>query len=187
MTKKDLSWELAVKAVKTLVALFALFAAGYFVESLPYSGSLPFLSRKLPVGVFLNAVISLLAVGLFIRFGSEASPAADGIVSFMPGAGKLVRSLVKILALLFAYYAFQDAVFPFIEEYEWVYQSLFLGFTLFYVVRAVLQVYYSSEEISRFLLGALRQPAASGKKDGPQAGESGPAHSGTAAERTDAE
>ncbi len=156
MGKKELFWELAVKAVKTLVALFALFGAGYFVETLPYAGTLPFMSVKLPVGVFLNAVISLLAVALFVKFGGEASPAADGLLDFMPGAGKLARSVVKILALLFSYYAFQDAIFPFIADFEWVYQSLFLGFTLFFVVRAVLQVYYSSEEISRFLIAALR-------------------------------
>jgi len=156
MGKKELFWELAVKAVKTLVALFALFGAGYFVETLPYASALPFLSAKLPVGVFLNAVISLLAVALFVKFGAEASPAADGLLDFMPGAGKLARSVVKILALMFSYYAFQDAIFPFIAEFEWVYQSLFLGFTLFFVVRAVLQVYYSSEEISRFLIAALR-------------------------------
>ena len=169
MKKKELFWELAVKAVKTLVALFALFAAGYFLESLPYSAELPFLSRKLPIGVFLNAVISLTAVALFVRFGVEASPAADGIFDFMPGAGKLARSLVKIAALVFSYYAFQDAVFPFIADYEWIYQSLFLGFTLFFVVRSVLQIYYSSEEISRFLISVLRQAPAQEKKDSPPA------------------
>jgi hypothetical protein len=173
MVKKELFWELAVKAVKMLVALFALFAAGYFVESLPYAGSLPFLSGKLPVGVFLNAVISLLAVVLFVKFGAEASPSADGLLDFIPGAGKLARSVVKILALMFSYYAFQDAVFPFIADFEWVYQALFLGFTLFYVVRAVLQVYYSSEEISRFLIATLRAVKDTSKaappKDNPPA------------------
>lgn len=171
MAKKELFWELAVKAVKTLVALFALFAAGYFVETLPYARTLPFMSPKLPVGVFLNAVISLLAVALFVKFGAEASPAADGIFDFMPGAGKLARSIVKIMALVFSYYAFQEAIFPFIYDFEWVYQSLFLGFTLFFVVRAVLQVYYSSEEISRFLIDTLRsaRDLAPAKKENPPA------------------
>ena len=163
MGKKELLWELAAKAVKTLVALFTLFAMGYFVESLPYARSLPFLSYKLPVSVFLNAVVSLLAVVVFIRFGIEASPAADGIMDFMPDAGKFWRSVMKILALLFSYYAFQEAVFPFIEDYEWAYQALFLGFTLFFLVRAGLQAYASSEAISRFLVGILRQPAAAAK------------------------
>lgn len=172
MGKKELLWELAVKAVKTLVALFTLFAMGIFVESLPYARSLPFLSARLPVSVFLNAVVSLLAVIVFVRFGAEASPAADGMLSFMPEAGRLGRSFVKILALLFSYYAFQEAIFPFIEGFEWVYQSIFLGFTLFFVVRAGLQIYGSSEEISRFLIGALRQgtqaaaaPAAKDKEE----------------------
>lgn len=156
MAKKELFWSLLIKAVKALVALFTLFAMGFFVESLPYARSLPFLSLKLPVSVMLNAVVSLLAVIVFVKFGAEASPAADGILDFMPGAGRLARSVIKILALLFAYYAFQDAVFPFIEGYEWAYQAIFLGFTLFFLIRAGLQVYESSEDISKFLVGALR-------------------------------
>ncbi len=156
MAKKELLWNLLIKAVKTLVALFTLVAIGTFVEYLPYAKALPFLSHKLPVGVFLNAVVSLLGLIVFVKFGAEASPAADGILEFVPGAGRLLRSIVKILALLFAYYAFQDAVFPFIEGYEWAYQTVFLGLTLFFLVRAGLQIYESSEEISKFLVSGLR-------------------------------
>ncbi len=156
MEKKELLWSLLIKTVKTLVGLFTLFAIGFFVEGLPYARSLPFISQKLPVGVFLNAVVSLLGVILFVKFGAEASPAADGILDFMPGAGSFVRSVIKILSLMFAYYAFQDAVFPFIEGFEWAYQAVFLGFTLFFLVRAGLQVYGASEEISKFLVGAFR-------------------------------
>lgn len=165
MGKKELFWDLATKAVKTLVALFTLFAMGYLVERLPFAKALPFISMKLPVSVFLNAVVSLLAVAVFIRFGVEASPAADGLMDFMPGAGKFARSVVKILALLFSYYAFQEAVFPFIENYEWAYQAVFLGFTLFYLVRAGLHLYAASENISKFLVGALRQPAGAAKPE----------------------
>ena len=154
--KKELLWSLLIKTVKMLVALFTLFAIGFFVESLPYVESLPFLSPKLPVGVLLNAVVSLLAALVFVKFGAEASPAAEGILDFMPDAGRLARSVIKILALLFAYYAFQDAVFPFIADYEWLYQSLFLGLTLFFLASAGLQAYHSSEEISKFLVDALR-------------------------------
>jgi hypothetical protein len=167
MGKKEIFWDLLIKTVKTLVALFTLFAIGFFVESLPYAGSLPFLSLKLPVSVFLNAVVSLLGIIVFVKFGEEVSPAADGMLDFVPGAGGLARSVIKILALLFAYYAFQSAVFPFIEDYEWTYQSLFLGFTLFFLVRAGLQVYHASEEISKFLVAALRpykSPAGPEKK-----------------------
>lgn len=156
MAKKELYWSLLKKTVKTLVALFTLFAIGYFIEGLPYARALPFISQKLPVGVFLNAVVSLLGIIVFVKFGSEISPATEGILDFMPGAGGLARSVIKILALLFAYYAFQDAVFPFAGGFEWAYQSVFLGFTLFYLVRVGLQVYNSSEAISAFLLNALR-------------------------------
>jgi hypothetical protein len=163
MGKKDLLWNLATKAVKTLVALFTLFTIGYFVERLPFAQSLPFISLKLPVSVFLNAVVSLLAVVVFVRFGVEASPCADGIMDFMPGAGKFTRSVVKILALLFSYFAFKPAVSPFISDYEWAYESLFLGFTLFYLARAGLHLYAASENISKFLVEALRQPIPSAK------------------------
>jgi hypothetical protein len=183
MSNKELLWELAAKSVKALLALFTLFAAGFFLESLPYARSLPFFSPLLPVSVFLSAVISLLAVAVFVKYGAEASPAADGLLDFLPGAGKLLRSVVKILALLFSYYAFQDAVLPFIYGYEWAYQSVFLGFTLFFTARAALQVYSSSEEISRFIVGALRP-------GGGRPGNSGGAvngQSGTAADLTEAE
>lgn len=164
MGKKELFWTLLVKAVKTLVVLFTLFAIGYFVDALPFAKPLPFISFRLPVSVFLNAVVSLLAIIVFVKFGSESAPAVDGLLDFVPKAGEITSNAVRIFALLFAYYAFQDAVFPFIPEFEWVYQAAFLGFTLFFLVRAGLQVYCASEEISKFLVGMLRpykgQPAA---------------------------
>ncbi len=156
MEKGELLRSLSVKAVKTLVVLSALFAAGWFVEQLPFARALPFLSPRLPVSVFLDAVVSALAVAAFVRFGAEAAGPVAGLLDFVPKAGELFGDLVKIAALLFAYYAFQAAVFPFIEDFEWVYQSFFLGLTLFFLARAGLLVYGASEEISRFLLNALQ-------------------------------
>ncbi len=170
MPKKDLLWELAVKSVKTLLAIFTLFAAGLFVSGLPYARELPFFSAKLPVSVFLGAVVSALAVAVFVRFGAEISPALDGLLEFLPGAGRLARSVVKVLALLFSYYAFQEAVFPFIGGLEWVYQALFLVFTLFFTARAAFQVYASSETLSRFLVGMLRPPFVSAEGGGEVGG-----------------
>lgn len=155
MGKKDLFRTLLLKSVKTLVVLFTLFAMGWFVEQLPFAQALPFLSQKLPVSVFLNAVVSVLAVVVFVKFGGEAAPAVDGLLDFVPKAGELSCNAVKICALLFSYYAFQAAIFPFIRDLEWVYQIVFLGFTLFFLAKTGLLVYYASEEISRFLLGVI--------------------------------
>lgn len=155
MGKKELLRNLLAKAVKTLVVLFTLFAMGWFVEQLPFAQALPFFSQKLPVSVFLNAVVSLLAAIVFVNIGREASREVDGLLDFLPKAGELFCNIVKLFALLFAYYAFQPAVFPFVGEFGWVYQSVFLGFTLFFLARAGLQVYGCSEQISRFLLGLL--------------------------------
>ena len=155
MGKKDLFRTLLLKSVKTLVVLFTLFAMGWFVEQLPFAQALPFLSQKLPVSVFLNAVVSVLAVAVFVNFGGESAPSVDGLLDFVPKAGELSCNMVKICSLLFSYYAFQAAIFPFIRDFEWVYQIIFLGLTLFFLAKTGLLVYYASEEISRFLLGVL--------------------------------
>ncbi|HAH32854.1 MAG TPA: hypothetical protein DCL44_11130 [Elusimicrobia bacterium] len=152
MDKKELFKALLVKAVKVLVVLTALFLISCFIGVLPFAKSLPFFTEKLPISVFLNAVISLLALMAFVGFGSETKVLIDGLLERLAGAGDLFSHIVKILALLFAYYAFQEAVFPFIRNFEWVYQSLFLVFTMFFLAKAGLQVYHASEEISRFLL-----------------------------------
>ena len=155
MGKKDLFRTLLQKAVKTLVVLFMLFAMGWFVDQLPFAQALPFISHKLPVSVFLNAVVSLLAVVVFVKFGGESAGAVEGLLDFVPKAGELSCNAVRIFALLFSYYAFQAATFPFLKDLEWVYQLCFLGMTLFFLAKTGLLVYYASDEISRFLLGII--------------------------------
>ncbi|MCX5784320.1 MAG: hypothetical protein NTX59_01380 [Elusimicrobia bacterium] len=152
MNKQESLKALLVKAVKVLVVLLALFLISWFIDILPFAKSLPFFTDKLPVSVFLNTVISLLALMAFVGFGSEAKEPLDSLLERLGGAGELFSHMVKILALLFAYYAFQDAVFPFIRNFEWIYQSLFLAATMFFLVKAGLLVYRVSEEISRLLL-----------------------------------
>ena len=152
MSKKELFKALLVKAVKVLVVLFSLLLISWFMNILPFARVLPFFTDKLPVSVFLNAIISLLALIVFVGFGSESKALLDGLLERLAGPGELFSYIVKIMALLFAYYAFQEAVFPFIGNFEWVYQSLFLVFTMFFLAKAGLQVYHASEEISKFLL-----------------------------------
>ncbi len=155
MQKTESFRNFLLKTIKTLVVLSTLYGMGWFVNVLPFAQSLPFLSAKLPIGVFLGAVLSLLMLVVLAAFGAEASPAVDGLLDFIPGAGKLFGNLVKIGAALFAYYSFQPAVFPFIPDFVWAYQSAFLGLILFFLARAGLLVYAASEDISRFLLGFL--------------------------------
>jgi hypothetical protein len=171
MGKRELFHTLLQKAVKMLVVLFSLFAIGWFVQQLPFAQALPFMSQKLPVSVFLDSVVSLLALIVFVKFGAEAAPAVDGLVDFVQEAGELFRNVLRIFALLFAYYAFQPAVFPFIRDLEWIYQSVFLCFTLFFLARAGLHIYRASDGISRFLLGVLHPyPPEAGSRGGATAG-----------------
>ena len=155
MSKKENFRDLLLKMIKTLVVLFTLSAIGWFVDLLPFAKSLPFLSAKLPVGVFLGSVVSLLFLITLVLFGAEAAPAIDGLLDFLPKAGQVFGNLIKIGAGLFAYTSFQPAIFPFIPDFEWAYQSVFLGLILFFVARAGLLMYAASENISRFLLKFL--------------------------------
>jgi len=155
MPKTESFRDLLLKTIKTLLVLFTLYAMGWFVNILPFAQSLPFFSSKLPIGVFLGAVLSLLMLIMLVVFGAEVSPAMDRLLDFIPKAGKLFGNLVRIGAGLFAYYSFQPAVFPFIPDFVCAYQSVFLGLILFFLARAGLLVYAASEDISRFLLGFL--------------------------------
>lgn len=155
MQKKEQFRALLLKTVKTLVVLFTLFAIEWSVEALPFARELPFLSHKLTAAGFLSAVVSLLTVAVFIMFGAEISRPVDGLLDFIPKAGELAGNLVRILATLFAYGAFQPAVFPFIPDFEWAYQAFFLGLAVFFLARAGILLYAASESISAFLLGIL--------------------------------
>ncbi len=165
MTKKENLYTLLLKTIKVLVLFFTLSAIGWFVDSLPFSQSLSFLSHKLPIGVFIGSVVSLLMLVLLAAFGAEVAPAIDGLLDFMPKAGELFGNLVKVGACLFAYSSFQGAVFPFIPDFEWAYQAVFFGLILFFLVRAGLLVYAASEGISRFLLGCLHPYRPEGAKE----------------------
>jgi len=153
MSKKAHLNVLLLKTVKTLVVFFTLSSIGWFVGILPFAQSLPVFSARLPIGVFLGSVISLLMLIVLVVFGAEVAPAMDSLLDFIPRAGKLFGNLVGIAAGLFAYSAFQPAVFPFIPGFEWAYQAVFLGLILFFLARAGLLVYAASEDISRVLMG----------------------------------
>lgn len=155
MAKKEHFYALLRKTIKVTVALFTLSLIGWFVSSLPFARELPFISHKLTAAGFLNAVVSLLMVIVFVKFGSEIGGQVDPLLEFLPGAGALAANLVRIAALLFSYGAFQDVVYPFIRDYEWAYQAVFLGVTLFFLARAGLIMYAASDGISGFLMSAM--------------------------------
>lgn len=155
MTKQESLQDLALKGAKTLVVFLTLAAIGWAIAVLPFAADLPFISTRLPASVFFTAVLKALAIAVFIMFGVEISTSVDALADFVPKAGMLVRNVIKILATLFAYDAFQPAVYPFIRNYEWLYQSVFLGFSLFFLAKAGLLLYAASEQIGRFLLGVF--------------------------------
>lgn len=155
MAKKEHLLALARKTIKVTVALFTLSLMGWFVAALPFARELPFISHKLTAAGFLNAVISLLMVIVFVRFGSEIGGSVDALLDFLPKAGDLAGNLAKIAAALFSYGAFQGPVYPFIADYEWAYQALFLGVTLFFLARAGLIMYAAGDGISGFVMAAF--------------------------------
>ena len=155
---------LLLKSIKTLVVLFTLGAISWAVGAMPLANDLPFISSKLPVAVFIDALLAALGIAVFVLYGAEISPFADALMPQVPRAGALTGNLVKLLATLFAFDSFKAPVFPFIPDYEWLYQSVFLGFSLFFLARAGLIVYAASETIGGFLLGLIsfRRPPGGG-------------------------
>jgi hypothetical protein len=155
MTKKDTFRDLVVKTVKVMFILSALFAAGVFIDMLPFAAELPFIDDRLPVSVFLNALLSLLSIAAFIKYGTEARPRVDALADRVKGSGALVSYTVTMAAILVAYYSFQGPVYPFIKDYEWAYQSFFLALTLFFMTKAGIIVYASGEDVGRFFLSLM--------------------------------
>ena len=155
MIKKDLVINLSVEALKTAIVLFTLLFISRFIEVLPFSG-LPVFNNIITAAELLTAFVSAAAIAVFIKAGLNAKPAVDELLHWLPGAGTLLNYLTGIAALLFAYSAFQPVIFPFIMEFEWVYQSAFLAVTLFLLAKAALHIYGASESASRFLISVFR-------------------------------
>ncbi|MBU2573775.1 MAG: hypothetical protein KKH28_06860 [Elusimicrobia bacterium] len=173
MLNKSLLTAVSIEALKTAIILFALLLISRFIEILPFSG-LPVFNRHITAADLLVAVVSLAAIIVFIKAGFNARPAVDELFHWLPGAGTLLNYITGIIAILFAYPAFQPVIFPFIKDFEWVYQSLFLGVTLFLLAKAGLCVYHAGEALSRAIISALqpykevqpKPPSALGGREG---------------------
>ena len=156
MVKKDLVVNLSVEALKTAIVLLTLLVISRFIESLPFSGLSVFYSPITAADV-LAAFISAAAIAVFIKAGLNAKGVVDELLHWLPEAGTLLNYLTGIVALLFAYSAFQTVVFPFIMELEWAYQALFLAGTLFLLAKVGIHIYRASESVSRFLISIFHQ------------------------------
>lgn len=154
MVKKELLINLSVSAIKTAIMLLTLLLINRFVEVLPFAG-LPIFGELITVADLLSAFICAAAIAVFIKESRGAKKTVDELLCWLPGAGTLLNYLSGIAALLFAYPAFQPVAFPFITEFEWVYQTLFLAVTLFLLAKAALHVYGASESVSRFLISVF--------------------------------
>lgn len=155
MSNKDLATNLAVEALKTAIVLATLLAISRFIESLPFSG-IPVFGNLITAAELLTAFVSAAAIAVFVKAGRNARATVDELARWMPGAGTLLNYFMGLAAILFAYAAFQAVTFPFIRDFEWVYQSLFLAVTLFLLAKIALHIYGASESVSRFLVSAVQ-------------------------------
>jgi hypothetical protein len=154
MLNKDLATKLAVEVLKTAIVLFALLIMSRFIEALPFAG-LPVLDQRLSAADLLAACVSAAAIAVFLKAGLNAKTTVDELLKWLPGAGMLLTYLMRLAAVLFAYAAFQAVTQPFIGNFEWIYQSVFLAFTLFLLAKAAMHIYGASESVSRAILTAL--------------------------------
>lgn len=174
MINKNLATAVLIEAVKTVIILMTLLLMTRFIETLPFSG-LPVFNKVITAADVLAAVLSLAAMIVFVKASFNAKPSVDELFRALPEAGTLVNYLAGIIALLFAYQAFQPVTFPFIRDLEWVYQSLFLAVMLFLLAKVGIYIYNTSEALSRAIVAALNpykevQPkqAAAGKAENKQ-------------------
>ena len=154
MSKKDLAANLAVEALKTAIVLATLLFISRFIEALPFSG-MPVLNSAVTAAELLAAFVAAAAIVVFIKAGLNAKLTVDELAYWLPGAGTLLNYLTGLAAVLFAYSAFQAVIFPFIRDFEWAYQSVFLAVTLFLLAKIALHVYGASESVSRFLISVF--------------------------------
>jgi hypothetical protein len=154
MSNKELAGKLAVEVLKTAIMLLALLVINRFVEALPFAG-LPVLNQRLAAADLLAACVSAAAIAVFLKAGMNAKISVDELLKWLPGAGTLLTDLMRLAAVLFAYFAFQTVTQPVIGGFEWAYQSVFLAFTLFLLAKAALRVYGASESVSRAILAVL--------------------------------
>ena len=154
MLNKDLAANLAVEAIKTAVVLATLLFISRFIEALPFSG-MPVLNKSITAAELLAAFVAAAAIAVFIKAGRNARVTVDELAYWLPGAGTLLNYLTGLAAILFAYSAFQAVVFPFIIDFEWAYQSLFLAATLFLLAKIALHIYGASESVRRFLVSVF--------------------------------
>jgi len=154
MINKNLATAVLIEALKTAIILFTLLLISRFIEILPFS-DLPAFNNHITAADLLVAVVSLTAIIVFIKAGVNAKTSVDELFRWLPGAGTFLNYIIGIIAVLFAYSAFQPVIFPFIKDFEWIYQSLFLAVTLFLLAKAGLYVYNTGEELSRAIISAL--------------------------------
>jgi hypothetical protein len=154
MPNRNLTEKLAVEALKTAIVLLTLFVISGIIAGLPFAG-LPVFNGSITAAGLLAAFVSAAVIAVLIKAGANAKSTVDELLPWLPGAGTLLNYLTELAALMFAYSAFQPVVFPFIRDFEWCYQSLFLAVTLFLLARAALHIYGASESVSRFLISVL--------------------------------
>lgn len=154
MPDKDLAMKLAVEALRTAIVLAVLLVMVRFIEILPFSG-LPVLDPRISASDLLAACASAAGIWIFLKAGANAGPVVDALAPWLPGAGTLLLHVMRLSAVLFAYSAFQGLTRPFIGDLEWLYQSVFLAPTLFFLAKAVMHIYAASESVSRAVLSAL--------------------------------
>lgn len=171
MLNKDLAVKLAIEALKTVIVLFTLLILGRFIETLPFAG-LPVFDQRISAADLLAACVSAAAIAVFLKAGSNARVIVDELAGWLPGAGTLLAYLMRLSALLYAYAAFQPVTQPFIGNFEWIYQSVFLAVTLFLLAKAVVHVHGASESVSRAILAALN-PYKEGKPERVKASAAG--------------
>ena len=134
-------------AIRAGVTLVMLWIIGLVLKKLPMLQELKVTKAPFSGAAIAGMVISLLMVGILVKFAVEFGRQLRVALPQFPESGIVVASLVYIIAIVIAY----DALLPLggllLEEDMWVYQLGFLALAMIPLCMGGLTLYRNADKI----------------------------------------
>ena len=147
MKQQKISRELYVPAMRAGITLVMLWIIGLFLKKLPMLQKLTTSKAPLSGITIVGMVISLLMVGVLIKFALEFGRQLRVTLPQFPESGVVVASLVYIIAIVIAYEALSPLGQLLLKENIWVYQLGFLALVIIPIYIGGLTLYRNTDKV----------------------------------------
>ncbi|MBC8505005.1 MAG: zinc ribbon domain-containing protein [Anaerolineales bacterium] len=131
MNRIQISRNVYMPIVKTLITLFILWVIGAILKMLPMLKELALPKVSFTVPDIINMIVASLMAVVLVNFAKEIGFQLKRSVSSLPESGVLVASLVYAIAVVIVYDAFTPLGYFLFDESFWVYQ---VGFFILLLV-----------------------------------------------------